>query len=348
MSRLQVLTAEPDGTDRACLDVIGDVHGLRYLTNSNGDLSATWQMYLDSRTDHRALTPGRYTNIPIGASPGWQGVLGLPQRGAGDLWTFNAFGFGWLTKTYDAIAPTTGNALKLDEVLDAAIGRGLPFTRPASLPSLAAGQQGSGFGKVYDAFNTVCDAKGQTWTVNRARQVTAGPRVPTTLAYLLMATDTAGGRYPTGFVTDADVIYIDSADYAQKSITRSAAARPFGRYEAPLDLTGLGAITTTQAQQHGDNYLAKNGARVQFTGAFTAPAGQLLNPGGTPVDLATVQASDGTVRVMLVDPDTAAGETSSGPVTLPVGQTEYDVDADVVYLTPLDVTPVGLAAVFAA
>lgn len=347
MSRLQVYSDVAAGGDRVCLDQLGQVQALRILTNQTGDLSATWQMYLDTRTDHAALTPGRFVSIPIAASA-WQGVMGLPQRGASDLWTFNAFGLPWLTKTYDAIAPTTGNALKLDEILDAAISRGLPFTRPAAMPSLAAGQQGSGFGKVNDALNQVCDAKGQTWTVNRNRQITAGPRVPTTLAYILMASDTAGGRYPTGFVTDVDVTYIDSSDYAQKTITRSATTRPFGRYEMPLDLTGLGAITTTQANSHGDNYLAKNGARVQFTGAFVVPAGQLLSPGGTSVDYATVQASDGTVRAMLVDPDTAAGETSTGPVTLPVGQTEYDVDADVLYLTPLDRTPTGLLAVFAA
>lgn len=346
MSRLQVFSDAPAGSDRVLVDLLGQVQGLRYLTNQNGDLSATWQMYLDQRTDHRALTPGRYISIPIGATA-WQGALGLPQRGGGNLWTFNAFGLPWLTKNYDAIAPTSGNALKLDEVMDAAIARGLPFTRPSALPALTAGQQGSGFGKVNDALNQVCDAKGQTWTVNRARQITTGPRVPANLAYVLMASDTAGGRYPTGFASDVDVTYIDSADYAQKTITRSAASRPFGRFEYPLDLTGLGAITTTQANSHGDNWLIKNGARVQFSGSFTVTNGQLFNPGGTPVDLGTVQTLDGLVRVLLTDPDVAAGELATGPVSLPVGQTEYDVDADVLYLTPLDRTPTGLAAVFA-
>ena len=59
-----------------------------------------------------------------------------------------------------------------------------------------------------------------------------------------------------------------------------------------------------------------------------------------------MQASDGLIRVMLTDPDTAAGELSTGPVSLPVSETDYDVDSGVLTVTPLDTTPVGLAAVF--
>lgn len=345
MSRLQVYTEASIGSDRVYLDALGQVQALRILTNKTGDLSATWQMSLDSRTDHRALTPGRFVSIPVGGSA-WQGVLGQPQRGSGDVWTFNAFGLPWMTKNYTAVAATSGNGYKLDEVVDAAISRGLPYTRPSALPALGAGEQGSGAGTVADSLNTVCDTKGKTWTVNRSRQIIAGPREPTTVAYILLANDTAGGRYPVGFVTDVIVTYIRSSDYSQQTITRSAASRPFGRVEYPLDITSRGAISTADAQEAGDNWLVKNGTRLQFTGAFTVTPGQLLTPGGSAVDLGTVQTLDGTVKVLLTDPDAAAGELASGPVNLPVGQTEYDVDADVLYLTPLDSSPLGLPAVF--
>lgn len=343
MSRFQVYTEAAGGGDRVYLGSVGSVQALRYSTDVHGDLDATWQMRLDPRVDHRALHPGRTVGIPLGAST-WQGTLGNPGRG--DVWQFNAFGLSWSAKTYDAIAPTTGNALKLDEVVDAAISRGWNVTRPAALPALTAGQQGSGIGKVADSFNTVCDAKNQLWQITRARQVTAITR-PTNTAYLLMANDTAGGRTVGGFVTDVHVTYTDSNSYAATTILRSSASRPYGRFEDPLDITDLGPITATQAQAHGDNWLAKQGARLQFTGAFSIASGQLLNPGGAAVDLGTVQALDGAVRVMLTDPDTAAGELALGAITLPVGETDYDVDSDTLSITPLDISRTGLAAVFA-
>lgn len=343
MSRFAVYSDAPAGGDRVYLDELGIVQALRFSTDMHGDLAASWQMQLDPRTDHRALQPGRMVGIPIGASA-WRGTLGNPARG--DVWQFTAFGASWMAKNYNAIAPTTGNALKLDEVVDAAIARGLPWTRPSALPALAAGSEGSGTGSLADALNTVCDAKGQYWTVNRAGQITAAAR-PTTVAYILAANDTAGGRTVGGFVTDVHVTYQDSTTWAATTILRSVTSRPYGRFEDRLDITHRGPIAAAQAQEAGDNWLAKRGPRLAFTGAFTVASRQLLSPGGTPVDLATVQALDGVVRVLLTDPDSAAGELATGAVNLPVGETDYDVDADTLTLTPLDITRTGLSAVFA-
>lgn len=325
------------------LDAVGAVSGLRFSTSVNGDLAATWQMHLNSRTDHRALAPGRTVRIPIGATRAWQGILGNPRRG--DVWEFTATGWQALGQNYGSIAPTNGNALELDDVVDDAIGRGLPWTRPAALPTVPNGSEPSGYTRVVDVLNAVCDAKGKVWTVDRDGQLTAADR-PSTVAYLLQANDTAGGRTVRGFVTDVHVTYIDWNSYAQTTILRSVTSRPYGRFEDVLDLTDKGPISAAHAQDHGDNWLAKRGPRLRFTSAFSITPGQLLSPGGVPVDLATVQASDGTVRVMLTDPDSAAGELALGPVEVPVGETEYDVDSDTLTLTPLDHTPTGLQTVF--
>ena len=347
MSRVSVFSEGVQGGDRYHLDAIGLVSGVRYSTSAKGDLAASWQMQLDPKTDHTALKPGRGIRLPFGANKGWAGTLGNPRRG--DVWEFNAQGSAWLANNRIAVGASGGgsgsNGLDLDDVVDAAITRGLPWTRPSSLPALTDGSQQDGTSRLSDALDTVCDAKGKLWNVSRDGEITAATR-PTSATYLLLANDTAGGRTVLGFVTDVWVTYWDQSTWMVKTILRESVSKPFGVFEDVLDITDLGPITQTQAEGHGDNWLAKRAPRLRFTQAFTVTYGQLLTIGGTAVDLATVQAAGSAVRVLLTDPDSAAGELALGSVVVPVGETDYDVDADVLTVTPLDTTPTGLAAVF--
>lgn len=340
-----VATEAPDGGGRIWLDNVGIVQGVRFSTSQNGDLAASWQMILPDRRDHSAFTPGRRVLIPAGADY-WRGTLNNPRGGA--VWEFTADGWAHLPQNYTAVAPTSGNAWNLDEVTDAMISRAgayLPWTRPAALPT-TQGQQGSGAATVAQVLSDVTDAENRLWHVSRGGQVTAGAR-PTAVAYLLLADDTAGGRSVGGFVTDVHVTYQDTADYAIKTLTRSITTpRRYGRFEQPLDVTDRGAITTAKAQALGDNYLARRGPRLAFTNAFTVSPGQLLSPGGTAVDLSVVQATDGVVKILLTDPDSAGGELTYQATSLIMGETEFDEDAGLLTITPLEVNPTGLAAVF--
>jgi len=344
LSRLQVFSAAPDGTDRVCLDALGPISGLRLSTSINGDVGATWQQQLDPKTNHAALTPGRLITVPVSLTSAWQGRMGTPQRDL--VWSFTADGRSTEPARWVALAATDNNATNLNEVVDAAIARGWAATRPSSLPALADGSQVSGSLKVGEALDQVTQQLNKWWTINRSGAVTAFT-LPTSLSYILCASDTAGGRTVQDFVTDVLVLYTDSADFTTKTLTRSntTARAKYGRIEDIYDLTSFGPLTTTQAQAAGDNFLSVHAPRLKFTGAFQVAAGQLLNPGGTPVDLGIVQAG-GLVRVLLTDPDAAAGETTfGGPVQIVPGQTDYDVDADVLTLTPLDTSPTGLANV---
>lgn len=344
MSRLQVFSSAPDGTDRVCLDALGPISALRISTSINGDVGVSWEQWLDPKTDHTALTPGRLISVPVSLTSAWQGRMGAPQRGT--VWNFAGDGLSTEPARWVALAATDNNATNLNEVVDAAIGRGWSVTRPASLPALTDGSQVSGSLKVGEALGQVTQQLNEWWSINRAGQLTAFT-LPTALSYILCASDTAGGRTATGFVTDVIVLYTDLADFTTKSLTRSntTARAKYGRIEDIYDLTQFGPISTADAQAAGDNFLSVHAPRLKWTGAFQVTPGQLLNPGGTPVDLGTVQAG-ALVRVILTDPDTAAGETTtSGPVQIMAGQTDYDVDADVLSLTPLDTSPTGLAAV---
>lgn len=344
MSRLQVFSSEPDGTDRTCLDALGPISALRISTSVKGDVGLTWQQPLDPKMDHTALRPGRLITVPVSLTSQWQGRMAAPQRG--QVWNFSADGKSNDPTRWVALAATDNNATNLNEVVDAAITRGWRVTRPASLPSLTDGSQVSGSLTVGEALDQVTGQLNEWWTVNRQGQLVAFT-LPTILTYVLCAADTAGGRTTTEFVTDVIVLYTDLADFTMKTLTRSntAARAKYDRTEAIYDITSIGPVTTTQAQAAGDNYLSVHGVRLKFTGSFTVAPGQLLNPGGTPVDLGTVEARALT-RVILTDPDTAAGETTTtGPLQIVTGQTDYDVDADVLTLTPLDTSPTGLANV---
>lgn len=339
MSRLPVFSEQPTGGDRVYLDTLGTVSSVRFTTTfPGGDWSASWQMILDPHLDHRAVTPGRLITIPTSPYQGWHGILDNPQRG--EPWQFTATGRAQDGKRFNAYTIpadpyTATNTLILNDVIDQMITRGSGWTRGESLPN-GNGQSPSGAGTVEDVLNQVADDTNQYWKLSRTLVVTMDP-LPTTVTNLLVTTDTAGGRQLGGFLTDVFVTYIDDQSWAPTVIVRSASSRPFGRFEGTLDRTADGPIPLAQAQQAGDNYLNQNSPRLRFTGGFTVTKGQWLNSGGTPADLATAQAGN-VCKLLLIDPDTAAGEKTIGPVTLVIGQTDYDVDADILTVTPVDTT----------
>lgn len=338
MSRLAVWSDAPAGGDRVWLDSLADVRGLRFSKGINGDREASWQANIPAGTRHRALNASRQIGIVCGTSTIWTGTLDKPERG--DAWSFTAIGRASDANRYIAVAATTGNSLNLNEVVDAAIARGLNWTRTASLPSLPAGAQNSGTLTLNEALTTVTSQSGSYWTVDRYGAITTGA-LPTTVTQTLMAT-TAPPRILHGLVTDVWTTYIDqdTALYTVRLDSNTAARNKYGRFEATLDITSLGAITATQAATSAQAYLNDHAPRPAFTQPFTAVQGQLLNANGAPIDLALATALQVT-RVILTDPDSAT-ESSTGPVTIIIGEVEYDVDADVLTLTPYESAGNGL------
>ena len=348
MSFYAVYTEAPTGGDRVYLDTLGILQALRWTTVVKGDWAATWQMILDRGYQHRALQPGRRVGIPISPGNTWTGTLKAPQRGT--VWQFSAIGLAQQVYNYDAIAATSGNALAPNEIVDAAITRGLPATRPSSLPSLTAGLQASGSISVGAALDQVCQQLNRVWNIARNTGAITTAALPTTLTHVLQASDNAGGRTLDGYVTNVSVLYRDATTYLAATVQRenTAARIKYGRIEGqPLDLTPQGPMTLAQAQTAGDNYLAQNAPRPKFAGTFSVVRGQLLNPGGGVVDPATLQPYGALVRVLLTDPDTSAGETVTGPLQTAVGQVDYDADSSTLTLTPFDYSPQGLAALIA-
>lgn len=335
-----IFTDAISGGDRVWLDSLGITSSLVYSKcYSGGDREADWQMVLSPTFTHRAVEPGRLVGLCRGASIIWNGYLDNPVRGS--VWQMKAIGAAGIALQYSAIAPTSGNALNLSEVIAAANTRGLGWNVVGTLPTLpavagVAPTAQSGSIQIGAALDQV--GSGQTvpqfWSVDRYGNFTMGP-APTTVGYILLATDTGGGRTLANFVTDAAVVY-QSATGVLSTVVRSAASRPFGRFEVTVDQTGLGLIATSQADAFGDSYIAKNGARAKFTQPFTATKGQLLTAQGTPTDLALGRPGVLT-SVILTDPDSAGDISPLGTAKVLMGETSYDVDAGVLTLTPFDI-----------
>lgn len=345
MSRCCVYSEQVGGGDRFWLDELGLISGLSFNQSyPGGDETATWQMVLDMRAQHRAWAPGRQIGITAGTSTVWAGLLDNPTRDT--VWTMNAIGSASAdSQRFLAIAPTSGNALNLDEVITAAQSRGLAWTAPSLLPSTPASGGSVPSGSIYidDALAQVMAAQSTEtfWSLSDGKVLTAGaaPTVPT---YILLATGVGGGRTLDGFVTDVIVTY-QSATGQLSTTTVSAASRPFGVFEVPLDITSLGLIPTSQATAAGNAFLALNGARAKYTDPFVVTAGQLITTGGQPIDGAIFSPGN-LLNVIVTDPDSAGEVALSGPVPMIAGYTSFDVDSNVLTVGSIDYSSDSLAA----
>lgn len=339
-NRVGIWSDDPDGGDLFWLDALGLKSSLRYSNIfPGGAYNATWQMVLDPRFQHRAVQQGRAVGLSLGGSTIWNGNLDNPVRG--DVWQFTALGQNAAGKQYLAYTPTSGNALDLSEAISQANSRGLGWNVVGSLPTVPT--VGSDTATVPSASIYIDDALDQVsaaqatppyWFLDRYGNLTMGP-APTTPGYIILATDTGGGRTLDQFATDAFVNY-ESASGVTSTVIRSAPSRRFGRFEAFLDETGLGLLASSQADAYGDSFIAKNGARAKFRNSFTLTRGQLQTANGATIDLAL--ALPGVLATMLVtDPDSAGDVALADPSTILLGVTDYDVDSDVLTVTPTDV-----------
>jgi hypothetical protein len=198
--------------------------------------------------------------------------------------------------------------------------------------------------------NLVCTRGGLTWYVNSQPGGPLGSSLsvfplPTTVNRLLVCTQpiprTLGGYINTIFIryevtadtsSSSGTGSVTSATYATTSVQDAASALVHGVIEDYIDLSDAGVMTQAQAQAVG-NYILQVYQAATFAGPFTASYGQLLTPGGQPIDPGTDQA--GTVMQVIATDYGYGGEvTPQFPVTFAVGQYEWDDFAQVATITP--------------
>lgn len=136
-----------------------------------------------------------------------------------------------------------------------------------------------------------------------------------------------------------------AATYSTVMVDSPASVAAHGRMEYYLDVSNAGAMTAAAAQQIGLNVLGKY-IRANFSAPFSVMPGQLLNPGGVPVDLGLNWA--GLVCTVQGVNAAQGGEVGLAPLTFIIGQYEYNDDTQTATVTPYQNARTDIQSVIAA
>lgn len=344
--RALLYTEDPGGGNRTFLDrlIPGEpsiVTGLKWVTNyPGGDSSWSCSLSVDPNLSHRGLNLGRQVTIASGGATRFQGILQRATRGT--PWQLQGPGaFAVVISSAGSggfmAVEVGGNAYDLDAVIVQAQARGLQWTKPATLPT--AGTAASASCDIDTAFSTVGKALGQVVSLSPLQAVTmAAP--PTQASYVLRPQQALSPQLAG--LTQAVGIYSGGV----LTTSNPAAVDKWGALEGSYDMTSLGTLDAPTATTYLNNWLTVNIAAPTYTDTLLVQPGQLFALNSTsmggPVDLATVRAGC-LVNVYDIDPD-HSHLLSPGPLQFLVGQTEYDVDADTLTLTPVGAVGTDLLA----
>jgi len=296
------------------------------------------------------FNPGNLVRITRGGHQVWSGKLDEPISSAAG-WNFTATGDGVRGSDFVAYYTSTWPTSQPDQSINDAIGRGLPWVNPGvgSPTGIWLGQEvdpGAQF--ISDLLNLVCTRGGLTWFVNSQPGGPLGSSLsvfplPTAVNRLLVCTQTIprtlGGYINTLFIryeASADVTNSAGTDtpavYSTTTVQNTQSVLVHGVIEDFVDLSSAGVLTSTQAQAVG-NYVLSVYQSATFAGPFTANYGQLLTPGGQPIDPGTEQAGT-VVQVISTDYGYGGEVTPQFPITFIVGQYQWDDFAQVATITP--------------
>ena len=136
-----------------------------------------------------------------------------------------------------------------------------------------------------------------------------------------------------------------AATFSTTFVDAPASVAAHGRMEYFLDISNAGAMSAAAAQAIGLNVLTKY-IRANFAGSFAVMPGQLLNPGGYPVDLG-LNWNGAVVTVQGVNA-AQGGEVGLAPLTFIIGQYQFDDDTQTATVTPYQNALTDIASVVSA
>lgn len=251
----------------------------------HGCQSASWSMAPGTR--HPLLRSGSQVVIYEGSIPLWSGLLSEPA-GDGSFSAFGAHNRGVGVLAIDG----GGLATNVPQTaVDAAIARGaVPWKRVAPMSTDPVGE--------LDALlmlNALLDRSSENgaaqWRVNHLGQVEAITPAIKPRWSVLLAADRASTS-DDDYVTHLNVIYQVSpgvlSQFTYITPDSAVAADRWGWQEALLDLTGLGVITGTKANEYAAARMTATGPRLTLSEPLTLHPGQLCTIGGTAAGWAAV------------------------------------------------------------
>lgn len=340
------------------LGTLGVVSSLVYSSvYPGGPDKATCTLEVDPSLHHQALSVNSPVKLFRGGGQIWTGSLSKPVPGTGGL-AITAVGDGNRGADFRATFTSTWPTNQPDEVINNAVGRGMPWVNPTvGQPSgiWLGDPPDSGAKSVQEVLETMASKGGLGWYANPqpsgliGTDITLAP-LPTQPTRLLICTTpvprTDGGDIRAVFVryqvTADDTTGGTPAAYALTSVTNTG----HGGAEVFLDLSSSGVMTATAAQAVATKVLQMY-QRFSFAGSFSVTPGYLMTMGGVPVDPGTEQAGF-MCKVIMANYD-YGGEVS--PLSMPsfiAAGFEWDDQARVGTITPFQSFSSSLSDVLAA
>jgi hypothetical protein len=154
------------------------------------------------------------------------------------------------------------------------------------------------------------------------------------------------------------IVYYEATADTTATSTKTAAAATFattfasipgsrtahGPLEYFLDVSNAGAMSQAAAATIAQNVLNKY-IRANFANSFAVMPGQLLNVGGSPVDLGCNWG--GSMCTVQVINEAYGGEVGMAPITFLIGEYEYDDDTQTATITPYQNALTDMSSVIA-
>lgn len=321
--------------DWAYLDTLGRVGGLSFDWDyPGGPTSAEFDLDVPPDAHIPALSIGATITLHRGAGIVWQGKAASVDRGT--PWKVQVDGLAGLA-TREPVAATG----TLDTIVDSAITAGLPWTRPATLggASWGGGEGGTEVGqtKLDEVLSTALLTAGKVWAVNvnGAVRTETQPSTPTMIVRAQSVPPLTLNEYATHVTARyrTSDSYGANLRYATVTVKNQAAADKFGRVNRSIDLSGMGVITSTTATSYATNYLNAVSPRMTVAGDFQITPGQATTEAGAPLDLAYIRPG-AVARIQLVALIRDALIVPTTSVDMLIGRTSFDVDSDVLTLSP--------------
>lgn len=353
----QVITKRPDGTRPRYLGALGHVSALTYSWSNPGgpdQLSCVLQTPAAERPD--ALDPGRQCQVVRGGRVIWDGRLTEPAPSAAG-WQVTATGIG---KAGTDFAAVFSNWTAQNDAVNQAITRGLRWVNPGgnSIPSgVWLGQASDSGSMTIDALlNLFCTLGGYTWYVNvtpygNNLSVYLFPAATLANVNRILVLATPPARTLGGDVNTVWIRYQSSADsaavatFALTSVTNATATALHGPMEAFEDVSSAGVMTAGQAQALAQSALNRY-QRASYAGPFTVAPGELLNPGGVPVDLGLDHC--GTIVKAVLASGGYGGEVVPAPAVFMTGSHAWDEDAQTAQVTPFQSLSLSVSGLLGA
>lgn len=325
----------------------------RWGDGACGMYEAQWTMPLPLGFEHLLLRRGSLVELMDGPyRVGSPLILSEPARGTGldDPWHFVATGIGREVEgenSFYAFDGSLNTTAIPTTAVDQAIARGWRIAgRDASVPSTQVGATSTTpeLETVGTLLNTSSDLLTKRWGVGQDNLLYYYSD-PTTPTWQVTPGAAALGTADDGYASAVYVRYIDSATgiagtWGQGDAQQAAA---YGVREAPVDLTSLGAMTATAAQNYAIGILAKSKGRLAWTNGLTVTSSELLTIGGVPASLSMVEAGQ-MVRIHGIFSPLLEynGQTW---LDIVIGETRYVDGAQTIDISPLGMAARDLAAI---